>query len=61
MTGTGFEEVDVEEHAFDAVTAYHWISPKTQVGRPASALKPEALLAAVLPPPNWEVVVRAAV
>jgi hypothetical protein len=31
-----FEEVDVEEHGFDAVfsaTAYHWISPQAQVDR----------------------------
>src|ERR1700758_2243874 len=37
-----FEEVDVEEHGFDAVfsaTAYHWISLKAQVDRPASVLK----------------------
>src|ERR1700751_3957784 len=37
-----FEEVDVEENGFDAVcsaTAYHWISLKAQVDRPASVLK----------------------
>jgi len=45
-----FEEVDLEEHGFDAVfsaTAYHWISPKAQVDRPASILKPGGLLAIV--------------
>jgi SAM-dependent methyltransferase len=38
-----FEETNLEEHGFDAVfsaTAYHWISPKAQVDRPASVLKP---------------------
>jgi SAM-dependent methyltransferase len=45
-----FEEVDVEEHSFDAVfsaTAYHWISPKAQVDRPASVLKPGGVVAIV--------------
>lgn len=45
-----FEEVDIEEHGFDAVfcaTAYHWISPKAQVGRPASVLKPGGVVAIV--------------
>jgi SAM-dependent methyltransferase len=45
-----FEEVDVEEHSFDAVfsaTAYHWISPKAQVDRPASVLKPGGMVAIV--------------
>jgi SAM-dependent methyltransferase len=45
-----FEEVDVEEHSFDAVfsaTAYHWISPKVQVDRPASVLKPGGMVAIV--------------
>jgi SAM-dependent methyltransferase len=45
-----FEEVDVEEHGFDAVfsaTAYHWISPKAQVDRPVSVLKPGGVIAIV--------------
>jgi ubiquinone/menaquinone biosynthesis C-methylase UbiE len=45
-----FEEVDVEEHSFDALfsaTAYHWISPKAQVDRPARVLKPGATVAIV--------------
>ena len=45
-----FEEADIEEHGFDAVfsaTAYHWISPKAQVDRPASVLKPGGRLAIV--------------
>jgi SAM-dependent methyltransferase len=45
-----FEEVDLGEHGFDAVfsaTAYHWISPKAQVDRPASILKPGGVLAIV--------------
>jgi SAM-dependent methyltransferase len=45
-----FEEVDVGEHGFDAVfsaTAYHWISPKAQVDRPARVLKPGGLVAIV--------------
>jgi len=45
-----FEEVDLEEHSFDAVfsaTAYHWISPKAQVDRPASVLKPGGVVAIV--------------
>jgi SAM-dependent methyltransferase len=45
-----FEEVDVDEHGFDAVfsaTAYHWISRKAQVDRPASVLKPGGVVAIV--------------
>jgi SAM-dependent methyltransferase len=45
-----FEEVDVEERSFDALfsaTAYHWISPKSQVERPASVLKPGGVVAIV--------------
>jgi len=45
-----FEEVDVEEHGFDAVfsaTAYHWISPEAQVDRPVSVLKPGGVVAIV--------------
>ena len=45
-----FEEVDVEEHSFDAVfsaTAYHWISQKAQVDRPANVLKPGGRIAIV--------------
>lgn len=45
-----FEEVDVGEHVFDAVfsaTAYHWISPKAQVDRPVSVLKPGGVVAIV--------------
>jgi SAM-dependent methyltransferase len=43
-----FEEADVGEHDFDAVfsaTAYHWISPKAQVDRPVSVLKPGGVVA----------------
>jgi S-(hydroxymethyl)glutathione dehydrogenase/alcohol dehydrogenase len=45
-----FEEADVGEHVFDAVfsaTAYHWISPKAQVDRPVSVLKPGGVVAIV--------------
>jgi SAM-dependent methyltransferase len=45
-----FEQVDLEEHGFDAVfsaTAYHWISAKAQTDRPAKVLKPGGLLAIV--------------
>jgi SAM-dependent methyltransferase len=45
-----FEEADVGEHGFDAVlsaTAYHWISPKAQVDRPVSVLKPGGVIAVV--------------
>jgi SAM-dependent methyltransferase len=45
-----FEEIHLEEHAFDAVfsaTAYHWISPKVQVDRPASVLGPGGMVAIV--------------
>ncbi len=45
-----FEEADVEENGFDAVfsaTAYHWISPKAQLDRPASVLKPSGVVAIV--------------
>jgi SAM-dependent methyltransferase len=45
-----FEEVDVEEHGFDAVfsaTAYHWISPRAQVDRPVRVLKPGGVVAIV--------------
>jgi trans-aconitate methyltransferase len=45
-----FEEVDVGEHVFNAVfsaTAYHWISPKAQVDRPVSVLKPGGVVAIV--------------
>ena len=45
-----FEEADVGEHGFDAVfsaTAYHWISPKAQVDRPARVLKPGGRMAIV--------------
>jgi SAM-dependent methyltransferase len=50
VTVGDFEEADVEEHSFDAVfsaTAYHWISPKAQVDRPASVLKPGGRVAIV--------------
>lgn len=50
VTVGDFEEVDVAEHSFDAVfsaTAYHWISPKAQVDRPASVLKPGGTVAIV--------------
>jgi ubiquinone/menaquinone biosynthesis C-methylase UbiE len=45
-----FEEVELEEHGFEAVfsaTAYHWISQKAQVDRPASVLKPGGMIAIV--------------
>jgi len=45
-----FEEFDVGEHSFDAVfsaTAYHWISQKAQVDRPADVLKPGGMVAIV--------------
>lgn len=45
-----FEEIDVEDHGFDAVfsaTAYHWISPKAQVDRPVNVLKPGGVVAIV--------------
>jgi len=45
-----FEEVDVEDHGFDAVfsaTAYHWISPKAQVDRPVNVLRPGGVVAIV--------------
>jgi hypothetical protein len=45
-----FEEAGVGEHVFDAVfsaTAYHWISPKAQVDRPVSILKPGGVVAIV--------------
>jgi SAM-dependent methyltransferase len=45
-----FEEIDLEEHGFDAVfsaTAYHWISPRAQVDRPASVLRPGGVVAIV--------------
>jgi SAM-dependent methyltransferase len=45
-----FEQADVPEHSFDAVfsaTAYHWISPKAQVDRPARILKPGGVVAIV--------------
>ncbi|MBO0804104.1 MAG: methyltransferase domain-containing protein [Nocardiopsaceae bacterium] len=45
-----FEEVDIGEHGFDAVfsaTAYHWISSKAQVDRPANVLKPGGVVAVV--------------
>ena len=50
ITVGDFEEADVAEHAFDAVfsaTAYHWISPKAQVDRPVSVLKPGGVMAIV--------------
>jgi SAM-dependent methyltransferase len=50
VTVGDFEEVDLEEHRFDAVfsaTAYHWISPKAQVDRPAGVLKPGGRVAIV--------------
>jgi len=43
-----FETADVTERGFDAVfsaTAYHWISPRAQVDRPALALKPGGVVA----------------
>jgi SAM-dependent methyltransferase len=45
-----FEEIDLKEHGFDAVfsaTAYHWISAKAQVDRPAMVLRPGGLVAIV--------------
>jgi trans-aconitate methyltransferase len=43
ITVGDFEEVDIAERGFDALfsaTAYHWISPRAQVERPVSVLKP---------------------
>jgi SAM-dependent methyltransferase len=45
-----FEETDLAEHGFDAVfsaSAYHWISAKAQVDRPARVLRPGGLVAIV--------------
>lgn len=45
-----FEEIDLEEHGFDAVfsaTAYHWISAKAQADRPASVLRHGGVVAIV--------------
>jgi len=50
ITVGDFEEADVAEHSFAAVfsaTGYHWISPKAQVDRPASVLKPGGVVAIV--------------
>jgi len=50
VTVGDFEEIDVKEHSLDAVfsaTAYHWISPKAQVDRPVSVLKPGGMVAIV--------------
>ena len=45
-----FETVAVDEQTFDALfsaTAYHWISPRAQLDRPASLLKPGGVVAIV--------------
>src|SRR4051812_22489370 len=45
-----FEQIDVGEDRFDAVfsaTAYHWISQKAQVDKPASILQPGGVIAIV--------------
>nr|WP_221328453.1 class I SAM-dependent methyltransferase [Actinoplanes sp. L3-i22] len=50
VTVGDFEEVDVGEDRFDAVfaaTAYHWISEKAQLDRPARILKPGGVIAIV--------------
>ena len=50
ITVGDFEQVDVQEHGFDAVfsaTAYHWITPKAQVDRPARVLRPGGVVAIV--------------
>lgn len=50
ITVGDFEEADVGDQRFDAVfsaTAYHWISPKAQVDRPVSVLKPGGVVAIV--------------
>jgi len=50
VTVGDFEEVDISIHSVDAVfsaTAYHWISPKAQLDRPAHMLRPGGVLAVV--------------
>ncbi len=45
-----FEEVPVDATAFDCVvaaSAYHWITPRAQLDRPAVLLKPDGVLAVV--------------
>lgn len=50
VTVGDFEQIDVGEDRFDAVfsaTAYHWISQKAQVDKPASILTPGGVIAIV--------------
>lgn len=50
VTVGDFESVEIPAHSTDAVfsaTAYHWISPRTQLDRPAHILKSGGLLAIV--------------
>ncbi|MGO9876366.1 MAG: class I SAM-dependent methyltransferase [Acidimicrobiia bacterium] len=50
VTVDDFEEVEISTQSVDAVfsaTAYHWISPKAQLDRPAHMLKPGGVLAVV--------------
>jgi SAM-dependent methyltransferase len=45
-----FEELDIPAQSADVVfsaTAYHWISPKAQVDRPATILRPGGIVAIV--------------
>ena len=50
VTVGDFETVEIAERSADAVfsaTAYHWISAPAQLDRPASILKPRAIMAIV--------------
>ena len=50
VTVGDFEEVDISRQSVDAVfsaTAYHWISPKAQLDRPAHMLRLGGVLAVV--------------
>ena len=50
ITVGDFEHIAVDEHSMDAVfsaTAYHWISPRAQLDRPARVLKPGGTIAIV--------------
>lgn len=50
VTVGDFERVGIPERSMDAVfsaTAYHWISPRAQLDRPAAILKQRAMMAIV--------------
>jgi len=50
VTVGDFERVEIPDRSMDAVfsaTAYHWLTPATQVDRPATILKPGGVLAIV--------------